>query len=322
MAMEPIKPLAPPDTSDQERSDVPRSLTEKLYALVRFSIPFLYLAVASGLAFLINFVEPPEPIHETERIEPVSAPAPEVSRVRMFSAEDLKREQVFREILISERGGRVPLLERRSLKMVGTIERGGSEAEAVVLQAFPDQASLRISLEEGGSVILGWDGKDAWRVEMDAGRGRRSTDPTVDDLMGLRAMSGCMDPLTAAFLRSEGRVISVEDSESKSTGKRVIRVTFQTSGVPGAQEVDLDPFTLETVRWAFSCPATDSLCVVHYGDYREVDGIEHPGRVEVWRDGDIRMVFRAETMNPNFGATGMIFDDPLADVRTQGSGTE
>lgn len=319
---------------DPGGEDVEPTFGERLFLAVRRGLPVLFVAAAAGIGALFYFAEPPRregaeaegsrggtPVpEETARsvADGSAAEEPGAGGVFSFAADNLRREPRLREVLAEERGGRVALTERRSLKMTGTLAAEGREFPAILLAGFPDRGVLRI-LREGEIVTIGRNGPDVWKTVQPEGEARRRAEMTPFDLVRVDVLRRIHGPLLGLFLRGAGRVVSVEETHFEAKERSVIRVTFHRPESAGTEEVDLDPRDLRLLRWEFGSEEGGGVTVVHYDGHVEVDKILHPAEIEIWRDGELATTFSADEIEANFGAVGLFFEAPVVSKESPGA---
>lgn len=299
------------DASGDPSRDVPESFPEKMLRLFFRAAPFLFVGSIVGVGSFLVLVgtrddEEPGRTRETGLTEPAEPQAP--ARRVAYDAAELRREDRLKEALLAERGGRAAVNQLRSLRTSGFLARGGERDPVVLMHTTSGQAFLRVFADAGDRTI-GLDRGIPWKTEPGEDGQPGTAEVSHEEEVLLKVFGQVHGPLLPRLMGGTAVIRSVETSGGESGA--VIRVTFSCRENPRLEEVDLDPATLNVLRWHFKCGKGHTV-VAHYRDHRTVNEISHPFSAEVWRSRKKIAELEVETLEPNFGAFDLLFRNPFA----------
>ncbi len=282
--------VRPPHTGRRPGDRVEPPITPEEKFFDRFKYVALFIVVVgliAGTAFLVLR----EPSSERGR-----DPAP---NWKVTDAEG------FRQAYLEANGGEDFLRSVHSIRAMGRVESDGTERSFLLVKRVPDQSLFRTETD-GGEMSVGTNGSEAWRAfKRDnrfawahylAGEARRRT------IQEARFFGGILHH----FLFGNGEVKKIEEGKLED-GKTVLWLTLE-NGASTPDRYAVDPRSMELL--CFERSHGGSITRILYSDYRDLDGLRQPFRMETRQNGRTTAVTVLDSAELNPGVLSVLFDKP------------
>lgn len=194
-------------------------------------------------------------------------------------------------------GGAERVAALGALRATGEVEAGGKRLRFTLLAARPDRVRLETEAD-GRRLVQGSDGAaPPWEADLTASPGRSAVMPPAAARV-FAADAEFDGPIVAGAAR--GFVIE-EAGHAEVDGVRLRRLLV-TRRMTDSFWLLLDPRTFLVVRrieQRATAMGRRTEVVTHYGDFRPVEGVLHPHRLEVSVDGRTVQLTRIERIEAN-----------------------
>jgi hypothetical protein len=198
---------------------------------------------------------------------------------------------------LEARGGVVRLRSVDSLRLTGTMELSGVSAPFVLELKRPGRMRTEFTVQ-GQTGIRAWDGRTAWEQLPLPGEGPRPMDP--DDAAEARAEADVdFSPLVDSAAKGYSvELVGRDRLPGGDTWKLVVR---GKDGPPRTMYLDSRTHLVVQTLDRRTVDGREAEFVTEIGDYRSVEGLVFPHRIEVGPKGSPdrqRLVIRRIEINP------------------------
>ncbi len=214
-----------------------------------------------------------------------------------------------RAAYLEANGGAALLSRLQTIQLRGTLVSGGNELPFLQLKRRPDQSLLTLMFPDY-RLSFGVDGSDVWRRVAVPGREPEYQRVDAELAEGLQKMGEFFNPVLQVLL-SEG--FAVEGiATTVWEGQPVIAMEFlkDREGIRSTAYIDRARLLLLGVEEILASGKQRRLV---YGDYRAVGGIQEPGWIETYMNGELSNRVSIESVEHNVGAVPVIFRYPGED---------
>ena len=198
---------------------------------------------------------------------------------------------------LEARGGLARLHAVQSLRLSGTMELPGVSAPFVLELKRPSKMRTEFTVE-GQTGVRAWDGRMAWEQPPLPGERPRPMDP--EDAAEARAEADVdLSPLVDAA--AKGYAIELMGRDRLPGGDTWKLVVRGKEGPPRTMHLDLRSHLVVQTLDRRLVDGREVEFVTEIGDYRSVDGLAFPHRIEVGPKGSPerqRLVIRKVEINP------------------------
>lgn len=182
---------------------------------------------------------------------------------------------------IAARGGLAKLRGVQTVRITGSADFGGMQAELVIVEKRANKTRMEISLQ-GMTMVRAYDGQNGWQVVPFTGK--KDPEPmTADDLKGA-AQEADIDGALVDYKEKGHKVELIGKEKIEGTDAYHLKITMKSGDIRD-EYLDADSFldiktTFKTTRRGAEVVQNTTL-----GDYKEVDGMMLPFSMDVRAEG-------------------------------------
>ncbi|QYY36437.1 hypothetical protein [Ruficoccus sp. ZRK36] len=225
----------------------------------------------------------------------------------ILTAANAPREPGLREVLAEYQkvqGGKTYISSIETLRMEGTIEQEGETYSFVQVKKKPNLMRMTIELETT-DLIMGYNGKTAWQTTRQRPQALELTGAAKQELIRDDEMFGHLHTddnttITRTYL-----------GEAELDNIKVLQIEVQLED-GGVELYSIDPDTYLDYAMAYTWVEDGQTHTTEYrfSDYRSVDKLILPHRIECYQEGEIASVVTLDSIRLDAGVYLPYFDPP------------